>query len=118
MSHTLKKQKNNPTGYSLVQAVKNTPPHSPKPEDLSKNYHLFVSEKYVSHPKGGDSVPVKMLHDTGAIQSLMASYVLLLSEQLSVDASVHVLIQGVGMDVLRMPLHQIHLQSDFISGDL
>ena len=36
-----------------------------------------------------------------------------LSEQTSVDATV--LIQGVGMDVLRVPLHQIHLQSDLIS---
>lgn len=92
--------------------MKHTPPHSPKPED-SGNYHLFVLEKYVSHSEGGDSVAEKMLHDTGAIQSLMASHVLLISEQPSVDASV--LIQGVGMDVLRVLLYQIYLQSDFIS---
>jgi len=28
----------------------------------------------------------------------------------------HVLIQGVGMDVIRVPLHQIHLQSELVSG--
>ena len=32
---------------------------------------------------------------------------------MSVDASV--LLQGVGLGVLRVPLHQIHLQSDLIS---
>ena len=56
---------------------------------------------------------MKVLRDTGATQSLMAFHVLPLSEQLSVDTSV--LIQGVGMDVLRVPLHQIHLQSNLIS---
>ena len=57
---------------------------------------------------------MKMLCDTGATQSLMGSHVLPLSEQTSVDASI--LIKGVGMDVLRVLLHQIHLQSDLISG--
>lgn len=57
---------------------------------------------------------MKILRDTGATQSLMASHVLPLSKQTTADASV--LIQGVGMDVLRVPLHQIHLQSDLISG--
>ena len=110
---TLEKWRNYPISHSLVQAVRHTPPPSPKPEGLS-NYHPFVSKGYVSLSEGGDSVAVKILRDTGATQSLMASHVLPLFEQTSVDASV--LIQGVGMDVLRMPLHQIHLQSDLISG--
>ena len=37
-----------------------------------------------------------------------------LSDQTSAGASV--LIQGVGLDVMRVPLHQIHLQSDLVSG--
>ena len=36
------------------------------------------------------------------------------SVQTSIDASV--LIQGVGLEVIRVPLHQIHLQSELISG--
>ena len=109
----MEKRRNNPTGHSLVRAVRHTPPPSPKPEGLG-NYHPFVSKGFVSFSEGGYSVAVKILRDTGATQSLMASHVLMLSEQTSVDASV--LIQGVGMDVLRVPLHQIHLQSDLISG--
>ena len=110
---TLEKWRNNPTGHSLVQAVRHTPPPSPKSEGLG-NYHPFVSKGYVPLSEGGDTVAVKILRDTGATQSLMASHVLPLSEQTSVNVSV--LIQGVGMDVLRVPLHQIHLQSDLISG--
>ena len=57
---------------------------------------------------------MKILHDTGVTQFLIFFHVLLLSEQMSVDASV--LIQGVEMDVMRVLLYQIHLQSDLISG--
>ena len=80
---------------------------TPKPEDLS-NYHLFVSEGYASLTEGGATVAVKIC-DTGATQSLIASHVLSLSDQTSAGASV--LIQGVGMDVIRVPLHHIHLPS-------
>ena len=104
---TLEKRRNNPTGHSLVQAVRKTPLPTPKPEDLS-NYHPFGSEGYISLTEGGDTVAVKILHDTGATQSLIASHVLSLSDQTSAGASV--LIQGVGMGVIRVPLHHIHLQ--------
>lgn len=59
---------------------------------------------------------MKILCDTGSTQSLMALHVLPSSEQMSVDASV--LLQGVGLGVLRVPLHQIHLQSDLISDPI
>ena len=89
--------------------MRHTLPPNPKPEDLG-NYHPFVLKGCVSLSEGGDSVAVKILRDTGSTQSLMVSHVLLSSEQMSVDASV--LLQGVGLGVLRVPLHQIHLQSD------
>ena len=89
---TLEKWRNNPTGHSLVQAVRKTPLPTPKPKDLS-NYHPFVSEGYVSITEGGDTVAVKILRDTGARQSLIVSHVLSLSDQPSAGASV--LIQGV-----------------------
>ena len=111
---TLEKRKNNPTGNSVVRTVREgLPPPGPTQEDMS-NYHPFVSEGYVSLSKGGEAVAVKILRDTGATQSFIASHVLPLSDQTSVEASV--LIQGVGMDVIRVPLHQVHLQSDLISG--
>ena len=110
---TLEKRRNHPTGHSLVQAVNRPSPPSPKPQDLD-SYRPFVSEGRVSLPEGGDTMAVKILRDTGATQSLIASHVLPLSDQTSAGASV--LIQGVGLDVMRVPLHQIHLQSDLVSG--
>ena len=111
--HTLKKRRNNPTGNSLVQSV--PPPPGPASDDIS-NYHLFVSDGFVSLTEGGDTVAVRILRDTGATQSLMASNVLPLSAQTSIDVSV--LIQGVGLEVISVPLHQIHLQSELISGSV
>ena len=64
--HTLEKQRNNLTDHSLVQAMRHTPPPSPKPEDLG-NYHHFVLEGYVSLSEDIDSVAVKILRDTGVI---------------------------------------------------
>ena len=64
--HTLEKQ----ADWSLFSSncETHTPP-SPKPEDLG-NYHPFLLEGYVSLSEGGDSVTVKVFHDTGATQSL------------------------------------------------
>jgi len=107
------KRRSNPTGHSLVQSL--LPPPCPSSDDIS-NYHPFVSEGYVSLTERGDTVAVKILCDTGATQSLIASDVLPLSDQTSVDTSV--LIQGVGLEVIRVPLHQIHLQSELILGSV
>ena len=79
------------------------------------NYHPYVLEEYVPLSEGGDSVAVKIIHDTGATQSLKAFHALPLFEQTFVAASV--LIQGVYRKIfLRVLLHQIHLQSNLISG--
>ena len=107
MSHFGKR--NNPTGNSLVQSV--PPPLSPASDNIS-NYEPFVSEGLVSLTEGGDTVAVRILRSTGATQSLMASNVLPLSAQTSINASV--LIQGVGLEVISVPLLQIHLQSELI----
>ena len=112
MSH-FGNQRNNPTGNSLVQSV--PPPPGPASDGIN-NYHPFVPEGFVSLTEGGDTVAVRILCDTGATQSLMASNVLPLSAQASID--VIVLIQGVGLEVIRVPLHQIHLQSELISGSV
>ena len=70
------------------------PPPGPTSDDIS-NYHPFAPKGFVSLTEGGDTVAVRILHDTGATQSLMASNVLPLSAQTSIDESV--LIQGVGL---------------------
>ena len=117
---TLEQKRNNPSGDLLVSTVnppntRSAPPVKKSHEiSSSTNYHPFVSEGYVSLSAGGETVAVKLLRDTGATQSLLVENVLPLSEQTSVGASV--LIQGVGLDVINVPLHQIFLKSELVSG--
>ena len=59
-------------------------------------------------------MPVRILRDTGATQSLLVEDILPLSETTYTGA--HVLIQGVELGVLRVPLHKVSLESDLVSG--
>ena len=56
----------------------------------------------------------KILHNTGATQSLLIDYKIALSEQASIGASM--IIQGIGLDVINVPLHQIFFKSKLVSG--
>ena len=60
------------------------------------------------------SKPVTILRDTGAIQSLMLSDVLTLSDK--TDTCTRMLIQGVEMGCVSAPLHNVNLISDISSG--
>ena len=68
----------------------------------------------MSLSENGETVAVKILCDTGATQSLLVDGTLPLSEQTFVGASV-LMIQGVGLDVINIPLHQIFLKSELVS---
>ena len=59
-------------------------------------------------------VPINVLRDTGATQSLILDSVFPFSDKSS--AGVSVLLQGVEMGVLSVPLHSIGLHSDLVSG--
>ena len=59
---------------------------------------------------------MRFLCNTGATQSLLIDGMLPLSEQTSVVASV--LMQGVGLDLINVPLHQIFLKSELVSGSV
>ena len=83
---------------------------SPNTEsDYMENYKPFISEGVVSLV--GDensSQKVKILRDTGAIQSLMLESVLPLTENSFTGANV--LISGVEMGVLEVPLHEVNIK--------
>ena len=117
---TLERKRNNPSSDLLVSTVNPpttciiTPVENIDDTSSSTDYHPFVSEGYVSLSENGETVGVKILRDTGATQSLLVDGTLPLSEQTSVGASV--LIQGVGLDVINVPLHQIFLKSELVSG--
>ena len=71
-----------------------------------KEVNPFISET-------DDPVPVRILRDTGATQSLLVEDILPLSETTYTGA--HVLIQGVELGVLCVPLHKVSLESDLVS---
>ena len=59
-------------------------------------------------------MPIRILRDTGATQSLLVEGILPLS---GVTATrTHVLIQGVELGIVSVPMHTIYLKSDLVSG--
>ena len=75
----------------------------------------FISEGYVSL-RNGHGVPIQILRDIGATQSLLVEGILPLSEETVTGDQV--LIQGVELGIVSVPLHSIHLESDLITGDV
>ena len=73
-----------------------------------------MSDGSVSLTSEGAAVPVKILRDTGATQSLLLQDVLPLTEQSSTGTSV--LVQGVELGILKVPLHKVYLRSSLVSG--
>ena len=78
-------------------------------------YEPFLSEGFVSLASdSAQSTPIKILRDTGASQSLILADTLPFSEKTSTGTSV--LIQGVECGFVTVPLHNIYLSSDLVSG--
>ena len=78
-------------------------------------YEPFLSEGFVSLTSdSAQSTPIKILRDTGASQSLILADTLPFSEKTSTGTSV--LIQGVECGFVNVPLHNIYLSSDLVSG--
>ena len=78
-------------------------------------YEPFLSEGFVSLTSdSAQSTPIKILRDTGASQSLILADTLPFSEKTSTGTSV--LIRGVECGFVNVPLHNIYLSSDLVSG--
>ena len=73
-----------------------------------------MSDGSVSLTADDVAVPVKILHDTGATQSLLLQGVLALTKQSYAGASI--LVQRVELGVLKVPLHKVYLRSNLVSG--
>ena len=74
----------------------------------------FISEGSVSIRENDQAVPIRILRDTGATQSLLVEGTLPLSEETATGTQV--LIQGVELGIVSVPLHTIYLKSDLVSG--
>lgn len=62
-----------------------------------------------------NEVPVKILRDTGSMDSFILESVLPFSSKSHTGESV--LIKGIGLNILSVPLHKVRLQSELNQGD-
>jgi len=106
------KEKNKSKADLVVQKTRAFQSGSPSVES-NDEYKPFVSDGLVSLVgKESEAKPVHVLRDTGASQSLLLEGLLPLSE--STSAGSNALLQGVGLEVISVPLHIIHLTSQLV----
>ena len=78
-------------------------------------YEPFLSDGSVSlNSDFAQSTPIKILQDTGASQSFILADTLAFSEKTS--SGTCVFIQNVECRFINVPLHNIHLSSDLVTG--
>ncbi|XP_072125703.1 uncharacterized protein [Mobula birostris] len=83
-------------------------------DKVQEGRERFISARLVSVKEGLNPVPVRIWRDTGACQSLILRSVLDFSSETE-TGEVRV-IKGIGKGTEAVPLHQIHLKSDLVSG--
>ena len=81
---------------------------------VRQEFEPFISNGFVSYEGENTQFPIKILRDTGASQSLLLDSVL--PESSSSPTGSSVLIQGVEGGYVNVPLHQVNLKSDLVSG--
>ena len=82
---------------------------------VREDFKPFVLDGVVS--LDGDEVdpnPIKIMRDTCCAQSMILESSLPFSDSTATGESV--LIQGIGMDIISVPLHKINMKSDLVSG--
>ena len=88
----------------------------PKADYVMETFEPFVMDGFVSLTSDVlcPPTPIKILRDTGCSQSLVLADCLPFSEKSSSGTSV--LIQGVECGFVNVALHNVHLQSDLVTG--
>ena len=87
----------------------------PKSDSTMEIFEPFMLNGFVS--LSGDNcppIPIKILRDTGASQSLILADILPFSEKTS--SGTCDLIQGVECGTVNIPLHHVNLSSDLVTG--
>ncbi|CAI5657377.1 unnamed protein product [Oreochromis niloticus] len=112
-AHTVRKPKS--VGFVRSTSASTSPDNEVRSDSLDDSYRPFVSEGFVSlNGKEEDRVPITILRDTGAAQTLILRGILPFSDFSFCGSDA--LVWGVKMDVLRVPLHKVFLQSPLVSG--
>ncbi|KAK9504887.1 hypothetical protein O3M35_009058 [Rhynocoris fuscipes] len=78
-------------------------------------FEPFLSVGSVSLTNNIDPISIKILRDTGASQSLILDAVLPFTD--SSFTGKHVTIQGVGSQLISLPIHKIYLNSEYAKGN-
>ena len=100
---------------SCVKEEDPIPTERPETDSVMEIYEPFLSDGFVSlNSDYAQSTPIKILRDTGASQPLILADTLPFSEKTSSGTSV--LIQGVECGFVNVPLHNIYLSSDLVTG--
>ena len=108
-----KKEKKNPT-TNPVATINNTSSPTKSSVSMQDSYHPFISSGFLLVQENDTPIPIKILRDTGASQSLLVEGVLPLSDESATGD--HVLIKGVELGFISVPLYKFFLKSDLISG--
>lgn len=61
-------------------------------------------------------IPIKILCDTGAVDSFILESILPFSSQSETGDSV--LVRGIGLNTLTLPLHKVKLHPDLVTGEV
>ena len=118
-----KQESPKPTGLTSLRSkpqssIQDENPLSAKTSEtdsVMEIYEPFLSDGFVSlNSDSAQSTPIKILRDTGASQSLILADTLPFSEKTFSGTSV--LIQGVECGFVNVPLHNIYLSSDLVTG--
>ncbi len=84
-------------------------------ERVDESYRPFVSKGLISlSGKREDQEEVRILRDTGAMQSFILAGKVPLSDINFCGSSV--IVQGIEMGCVKLPLYRMHLQSELCSG--
>uniref|UniRef100_A0A3P9C6A9 Gypsy retrotransposon integrase-like protein 1 n=1 Tax=Maylandia zebra TaxID=106582 RepID=A0A3P9C6A9_9CICH len=114
-ANTVRKPKS--VGFVRSMSASTSPSNGVGSEGFDESYRPFVSEGFVSlNEKEEDRVPIMILRDTGAAQTLILKGILPFSDDSFCGSDA--LVWGVKMDVLRVPLHNVFLQSPLVSGSV
>ena len=87
-----------------------------KSEIIREEFKPFVSEGFVSLESSSSQVPIKILRDNGATQSLLLEGVLPLS--VSTSTSESVIAQDIEGGCVNVPLHKVNLVSELVTGSV
>lgn len=79
-------------------------------------YAPFISQGCVSLLEEHESVPVRVLRDTGSSESFILESILPFSSSSYVGKNV--LIRGIALQTLSVPLHKFSLQSQLVNGEV